>query len=506
MEAHPRHIGTFAGRGVFRRVVGLIVLLLLPVFVAAQAIGDPGNAASRLRSRLDRILTNHKEAGARLGARVVELPGGRVLYDRDGHRAMIPASNMKLVVMAAAIDQLGRDYRFATVLAIRGKDLIVIGGGDPTIGDERLARRRGETITAVFVEWAEKLKAAGVRGVPGNLVIDDTIFDQQFTHPHWPANQYQKWYEAPVGGLNFNGNCTSVEVRPTAAGKPAAVSLVPVNGALQLQNKTTTGKKATVSVSRKKGGDTIFVRGVVSKKGVVGPVSVRNPGMYFGHVLKAALAEAGVRVAGEVVRERVRHDDGTIPVDCHIVAVHHSPLSDALSRAGKESLGMMAEALIKLLGHERSGVGSWRNGSQAVAAFLSKVGVPPDQFVIDEGSGLSRTNRLSPGASVVVLRHLFRSGKGDFETFRDALACAGVDGTMAKRLRSAETKGRIFAKTGYVNGVRTLSGYVHTKSNRWLAFSIFYNKAKNTAAMKKLQDEACRVLVRWPDVGPSTKE
>ncbi|MBN2562546.1 MAG: D-alanyl-D-alanine carboxypeptidase/D-alanyl-D-alanine-endopeptidase [Phycisphaerae bacterium] len=487
-------------------------VLLLAVALVAGPIppvaGDSDSTATLLRSHLDRILTSHKQPKAQLGARVVELPAGRVLYDRAGHRPMLPASNMKLIVMAAAIDQLGKDCQFKTVLAIRGADLIVIGGGDPTIGDERLARQRGHTITAVFHDWAATLKAAGIKQVPGNIVIDDSIFDRQFVHPDWPSDQFQKWYEAPVGGLNFNANCTAVRVCPTTPGEPATVSLVPGNTLLRLVNKTVTGerqKKKKATVSRKRGSDTILVSGPVAKEGVLGPVTVRDPGLYFGHVLKTCLAAKGIRVVGGVVREEVRHNDGSVPVDCHIVAVHRSPLADALSRAGKQSLGMMAEALVKLLGSEQGSAGSWENGRLAVNAFMRKVGVPPDQFTVSDGSGLSRANRLSPAAATQVLQYMFNAPDGKFELLRDSLACAGVDGTMEKRLRAPDTKGRVFAKTGYIKGVRTLAGYVHTASDRWLAFAFYYHQAVKPAEMKKLQDEACRLLVSWPDVNASAQ-
>ncbi len=500
MDASTSHTRT---RRIWRESLRLGVLsvaLASPLGMTGAAVGEPGRS---LRSRLDRILTNHNQSKAVLGARVIALPDGQVLYDRNGTKAMLPASNMKPVVMSAAIDQLGADFQFKTVLAVRGIDLVVIGEGDPTFGDERLARRRGQTITATFRSWAETLKATGVRQIPGDVVIDDSIFDDQFVHPSWPADQLQKWYEAPIGGLNFNANCTAVRVRPTSPGKPADVSLVPGGSWLKLANKTVSGTKNVATINRQWDSDTIVVSGMVAKEGVLGPVTVRDPGLYFGDVLKTVLSEEGIQVVGGVVRERVRLENGSIPAGCHIVAVHRAPLADALSRAGKESLGMMAEALMKLLGSKRSGVGSWESGRQAVDEFLDRVGVSPSQVKVVEGSGLSRSDRLSAAAATQVFRYMYNASDGNFEALRDSLACAGIDGTMKKRCRWPDTKGRIFAKTGYIKGVRTLAGYIHTTSDRWLAFAFFYNQAAKPNELKKLQDEACRLLVRWPDVDSS---
>ncbi len=469
----------------------------------STARSDEATAEARLTQRLDQILLNRKQAKARFGGRVVELPTGRVLYDHRGHQPLIPASNMKLVVMAAAIDNLGADYEFRTHFAIRGKDLVVLGSGDPTLGDERLAAARRQSILHAFHKVAEQLAGSGVKRIPGNIIVDDYIFDHQFVHPQWPPEQYQAWYEAPIGGLNLNANCVVVRVRPTSLGQPAEAVLSPGNTYLQLENRTMTAEKQhAVTVTRAQNSETIVVKGPVSRAEEVGPLTVRDPGLYFGAVLKTVLASKGISVLGEVVRERVRTDAGELPEGCHLVWIHRAPLADALARAGKDSLGMMAEALIKLLGAGTGGVGSWAAGRKAVLAFCDRAGVAEGQIVVDDGSGLSRQNRLSPAATTQILKFMFSGPANRFDLLRDSLAVGGVDGTMAKRLTSGDVKGRVFAKTGYIKNVRTLAGYVQTKSGQWLAFAFYYNDSTNTAEIRGFQDEACRLLASWPDLPP----
>ncbi|MCG8405993.1 MAG: D-alanyl-D-alanine carboxypeptidase/D-alanyl-D-alanine-endopeptidase [Phycisphaerales bacterium] len=484
-------------------IVGLGVISLAGQYAAADEIERAKKAS--LKSQLDAILPLPKSAKARLGAHIIELDTGSVLYDRDSKRPLIPASNMKLVVMAAAIHQLGPDYKYQTVLAIRDTDLIVIGSGDPTFGDERLAEARDETITAVFHKWAQILKDAGIRQIPGNILVDDLIFDLKFTHPKWPSDQYQSWYEAPIGGLNFNANCVQTVVIPTQPKKPAEVHLVPGNSFLKVSNKTTTGKKSTVVVARPRGSDTLIVRGSVSKKGKLKEVTVREPGLYFGSVLKTVLATEGIPVGGKVVREKVRLKNGHLPKNCHILDVHRTPVGDALARCGKDSLGMMAEGLLKTLGAHQSGLGSWESGRSAIHAFLRTVNVPADQVTVDDGSGLSRYNRLSASAATRILRFMHDGPEQSFELFKSSLAVAGIDGTLKKRLRSKQTKGRIFGKTGYINGVWSLSGYVHTHSDHWLAFALYYNATGKTSTPKPRIDRACRLLVQWPNL-PATSQ
>jgi D-alanyl-D-alanine carboxypeptidase/D-alanyl-D-alanine-endopeptidase (penicillin-binding protein 4) len=433
----------------------------------------------------------------KLGARVVDLSSGRVILDLNGEQPMVPASNMKLMVICASLDTFGKDYQFKTTLATRGNDLVVIGGGDPTFGDERLAQKQGKSVTGIFQSWAAKLKAAGITHVKGNIVIDDSVFDREFIHPHWPAPQFQAWYEAPIGGLNFASNCVDVSVKPTKPGSAAEVCLVPPNTFLDIANKSVTGAKQSVSATRPREKDTILVSGSVAKGVKLGPISVRDPGLYFGCVLKTVLAANGIHVDGNVVRQSVHLDKERQPADSRVIDTYHAPITWALARAGKQSLGMMAEAMIKLLGWKSGGVGSWENGRHALTSFLQKAKVPASQFIIDDGSGLSRNNRLAPAASTAVLQYMFNSKGGQFETLLEVLAHAGIDGTLEKRMKSAPTKGRVFAKTGYIDGVRTLAGYVQTKTGKWVAFAFFYNGAASTKPLSNLQDQACKAIVEW---------
>jgi serine-type D-Ala-D-Ala carboxypeptidase/endopeptidase (penicillin-binding protein 4) len=479
-------------------------VLIVVMGSAGNASAEPdADALAHLRSRLDKLLASHGQPKVQAGARVIELPSGRVLYDNDGQRPLVPASNMKLVTLAAAIDRLGEDFEIKTTLAARNKDLIVIGGGDPTIGDEKLLRKHGQSVTALFHEWADKLKAAGVREIAGDIVIDDSIFNHQFVHPNWPSDQYQRHYEAPVGGLDFNSNCVSVRVTPTKPGQRANASLVPGNAMLPLDNRTVTAAKHSATAGRAQSSDTIVVNGSVSREEIVGPVTVRDPGLYFGHVFKTVLASKGIRVRGSVVRQKVRTDDGGIPKEYRIIAVHKTPLSVAMARAGKDSHGLTAETIFKLLGSADGAAGSWKTGRRAVDAFLRKAAVPEDEATIDDGSGLSRMNRISAAAMTQVLRYIHVAPGNKAQALRNALAVAGIDGTLEKRMRSPRTKGRIIAKTGYINGVRTLSGYIHTSSGEWLAFAFFFNQATKTRPLTQIQDEACELLVDWPNIGSS---
>ena len=478
----------------FVRNQRIFCVAMLIALLVAPAVGRADDVATRLAEILI------PESKVSFAGKVVALDTGDVLFEHRATTPMIPASNMKLVVLAAAIDRLGADYQYSTVLAIRDQDLVVIGAGDPVFGDERLADRDDATITRVFDGWLARLRELGVKQIPGRIIIDDAIFDQSFAHPSWPKNQYQKWYEAPIGGLNFNANCVTATVAPTKPGQPARIGLIPPNRHTSVTNETKTDSKSTVIVMRPRASDNLILRGKVNAYGELAPVAVRDPGLFFGAALKEHLIRNGVPVGGEIVRETIRIDQQLLPTDVHIIAVHRQALPDVLLRAGRDSLGMVAEGLFKTLGAAQSGQGTWASGASALNAYFKTLNIPAKQVNVDDGSGLSRKNRLSPFASVHILKHMY-ADPAKFKLLRGSLAESGAKlGTLRKRMRDDLVQGRVFAKTGTIAGVRTLAGYLQTESGDWLAFAFFYNNvAGKVKSPKPRMDDACRHLVRWRD-------
>jgi len=471
------------------------VILAALACIAARP-GQAEDTSAILRDGLQSCLTGHRQSGVALSAHVVDLSTGKTVFEFDADKPMVPASVMKLVVASAALDQLGPAHRFRTLLAVGAKDLLVVGGGDPTLGDDKLCAKRGQKTTALLETWADALVKAGVRRIPGNLIIDDSIFDETFVHTGWPEDQYQEWYEAPVGGLNFADNCVEVAVDPGKNGT-TSLRLLPPNGLMKLINKSRSGPKASLVAHRSRDAAEIVVSGVCSGPARLGPIAVNDPGLFFAASLESALAARGIIVDGTIVRRRVADRSGKLPSEFRVIAVHESPLADAIARACTDSLGMMSECVLKTLGAASGQAGSWPNGAAAVARFLRKLGVTDDAFVIDDGSGLSRRNRLSARSVTTVLAYMNHTASG--ELLFDSLAESGVSGTLKRRLATPDAKGRIHAKTGYIASVRTLAGYVETRDHRRFAFAFLYNGgAKGTAPLTQAQDKACRLMANWP--------
>jgi D-alanyl-D-alanine carboxypeptidase/D-alanyl-D-alanine-endopeptidase (penicillin-binding protein 4) len=459
----------------------------------------PAAAQVPLRQAIDDLIRQSPASEATLAVRVICLPAGQVIYSVNADEPMIPASNMKLLTTAAAAALLGEDFQFRTLLARRGEDLVIIGGGDPATGDPRLALEEGVPITAMFHRWADRLAEAGWTDIAGDLVFDDSIFDGQWRHESWPPDEADRWYAAPVGGLNFNDSCLTIAMQPSRPGEPIEFECSPRQTTVQVSNRCTTGGKGSAVVRRAPDSDEIVLNGRLRKPLTV-DVAIRDPGLFFAGACRTAMAARGVRIRGDTRRDQVRQTDGSLPPDLQVVAEHATPMSAILERCNKDSQNLFAECLLKTLGcvHARrtgsaDAIGSWPAGQQAVLKFLQDAGLPTEGVVIDDGCGLSRQNRVPARLMTELLRYVHAQPFG--ELFVQSLSVSGRDGTLAKRL-DGSYEGQLLGKSGYVRGVRTLSGYVVTRQGHWLAVSILVNEFTGSSTpFTRLQDDICKLLV-----------
>ena len=468
-----------------------VVLVFSCAASSVSARADWRQTAGR---QISRAVDQLSSAGVRVGFFAVDLTSGKVVYEHQADRRLVPASNVKLAVTVAALELLGADFEFETRLVRLGDDLVVIGGGDPAVGDPRMCAARGEQITAVFERWAAKLRADGLVRLDGDLVVDDGVFESHWLHDRWPGKEHASWYRAPVGGLNFNDGCVEVEVWPGAkAGAAAGFRLIPPAAHIKVVNKCVTGGRNKPVVWRSPTEERLVISGRCSKRGRLQPVAVYDPGMFFGWACKGALASSGVTVAGTVRRARVCGADGSLPAGAELLAVERSALPEIIARCNKRSQNLFAECLIKMIGLRVKGQGSWASGCEAVGEFLRRVGLPPESYRIDDGSGLSRGNELSARGLVQLLRWARRHGHG--EVLIDSLPIAGIDGSLKRRLNDPALRGKIRAKTGSLAGVSALSGYADGPDGP-IAFSMLFNGiGKHGGLVRTSRVRICRALV-----------
>jgi serine-type D-Ala-D-Ala carboxypeptidase/endopeptidase (penicillin-binding protein 4) len=351
-------------------------------------------------------------------------------------------------------------------------DLVVVGSGDPTIGS-----RGGGGATRVFEHWADRLRADGITAISGRIVADARAFDREPLGAGWAWDYLAEYYAAGVSALQFNESTAEVVVRPGASpGVPAFVEVRPIESGLILDKRVTTvaSGEPDVELSRLHGSNRLVVQGTIAvgAKDAVRAATVDRPALYFARMLRSTLMAKGIRVAGEAVE----FDDAypTPPTAATRVLLSHrsAPLSEFARVLMKVSQNQYAETLLRTLGAADGGTAA--AGQKVVREVLDGWGVPPDAYILHDGSGLSRYNYLSAEMLVTVLRHLARDPRHR-DPFVAALAVGGQDGTIAGRFAGTPAAGNVHAKTGSIANVRALSGYVTTADGETLVFSVLAN-------------------------------
>ena len=445
---------------------------------ARAADRAPAAAASqRLAEDLDRIFGTAPADRVLWGVAVREA-GGRLLYRRDSTRLLHPASTMKLVTLAAAVERLGWDFRFETTVRpttgleagglIRG-DLVVTGSGDPSIG-----RTHGGAAT--LAAWADHLWGLGVRRIEGRIIGDGSAFGGTTLGSGWQWDDLAAAYAAPVSALSYNENTVELLIAPgPSEGALAAVTVVDPGGGIALSNaiRTVSGDSArrlSVERSATRGGAT-SLRGEVP----VGyapfklSLAVADPPLYFARAFREALRARGIAVVGEA-RSADTDPPGPFPAGAEVMLRHRSPpLRELAVRLMKVSQNLYAELFLQAVA-----AAAQARPAEALAPILAAWGISRSGIVVADGSGLSRYDLITADALDVVLARMFEDPAAR-EPWLAALPVAGVDGTLERRMKGTAAEGRVHAKTGSIAYVRGLAGYARRPDGRWIQFVILGN-------------------------------
>jgi D-alanyl-D-alanine carboxypeptidase/D-alanyl-D-alanine-endopeptidase (penicillin-binding protein 4) len=455
------------------------------LIAAVFAISLASLAKADLPEQVDAIISSQK--GVHFSVRIIRVDSGKTIYSHEATTALVPASNMKIIITAAALKYLGPDYQYETKVGLCGDTLVVIGSGDPLLGDERTDLKYGRERDWIFKDIAERLKRKQVQTIE-DIVVDTTIFDDEPVHPSWPRAELNRWYACEVSGLNFNDNC--IEVTTKNIGETVAVSIEPQTNFVEIINEVEPISEGTSAVGayRNQTPNKVTIHGRCRKEAGPFYVAIERPAAFFGVLLAENLARAGINAAGEVI-ERPLADD----CDVKVLAEFTTLIADCLARCNKRSLNLAAEALLKTIAAQCSPSGkngSWPDGREAVSKYLLQLGIDKDEFYIDDGSGLSRQNKLSANAVTTVLFSIYKTN--NWNLYKDSLAVGGVDGTIATYFKDEKYKGKILGKTGYLRGVRSFSGTCSTADGDYI-FSILTNKT-NSQTRKAIYDIAKAIV------------
>lgn len=486
-------------------------VLLAALLVLATALP----VAADLQRDLERAITTAGLDGVDIGLSVVDLRSGRRLAEINALDPLIPASNMKLLTSASALLYLGDDFVFDTRFILAGETLVIVGSGDPGLGDPVLLSALPEPmdIEALLDFIADAIVQSGASTIR-EIVIDDRAFDRDFVHPSWPTEQLQYYYCAEVGGLNFHLNTVNVFARPTTVNQPARVVIEPNASGVEIENTTTTvptrtsagrAHNSAIHIRRADQGNRLTVSGQVSRSEGA-PTSLRDTGMLFGEMIAERLERRGLAIgkAHSLPSDAVRRIAEGETHDGRTVLLMKTPVAEVVRRCNTDSYNLHAEALFKRVGHQLTNQsGSWVLGAAGVRHVLTGALGPSalDGLRVADGSGMSRQNAVSPITLTALLAHMNAIRDEDVRTlFRESLARTG-QGTLRRNfLSERELRCDVLAKTGYLNGVRSISGYIVPKgsSEPALAFSIIMNNftAGQSLRSRELRNDLVRIIDR----------
>src|SRR6266566_7860900 len=520
-----------------RRLLQSLTGTLLAVILIAQ----PAQAASRkphvsLKKQIEAILAQPDLSRGFWGIEITSASSGKVLYSLNADKLFTPASNTKLFTTAAALALIGPDYKFRTTVETSGSldkygrlsgDLLLVGRGDPTLSGREMPysmrTQRDADPVKVLEQLADELVQKGVKYVDGDVVADDSYFAFERYGEGWSQDDLV-WAEgAPVSALTINDNVVFVNILPgTHPGDKAFVSLTPFADYYSIDNRlmtTPAGTGRKIYINREPGSTQLTLWGTMpmDDAGANEGLAIEDPAEFAASLLRHLLEVRGIAVYG---KQRTRHTELaslstftttviastrggdehslTSPAGPLVLAEYQSaPLADDIEVINKVSQNLHAEILLRLLGREKGTGGTVQAGLEVLRGFLNNAGISSDDYSFFDGSGLSRENLATPHAVVELLRYAATQPWG--KEFRDSLPAAGVDGSLADRCKDLDPGTRVYAKTGSLGGVKTLSGYAITARGEQVAFSVLTNNLSVTG--KRINDVIDSVVVAAANSG-----
>ncbi|MFT4414026.1 D-alanyl-D-alanine carboxypeptidase/D-alanyl-D-alanine-endopeptidase [Fredinandcohnia humi] len=448
------------------------------------------------------LLNEPHLSGAIAGISVRSAKTGEIIYEHAGNIRLRPASNLKLLTAATALSSLGEEYRFRTYVLTDGSlvgnklegNLYLKGGGDPTL------------LQSDFDLLAKKIKKSGVDVVFGNLIADDTWYDDERYSIDLTWSDETYYYGSAVSGLtaspnkDYDSGTVIIEISPgREVGEKARIKVTPSTNYVKVTNLATTvneNEKKSLSINREHGTNLIMIEGSIPLNSLTTKewIAVWEPTGYALDMFKQALAKQDIHVIGA-------DGIGKTPEKARVIATNKSiPLRDLLVPFMKLSNNGHGETLVKEMGRLHKGEGDWEKGLEVVKEELARLGIDSSRMVLRDGSGISHVNLVSAN-DISRLLYIAQKQKW-FPSFEHSLPVAGnnermIGGSLRNRLKSPDMVGKIKAKTGTIRTVSSLSGYIETRSGEQLIFSILLNNLMDDAYGKPIEDRIVTMLFEY---------
>ena len=481
-------------------------------------------------ARIQNVLTRNELERGQVGVKIVSLDTGKTVFEQNAEKYFMPASNMKSYTVAAAIERLSPNFRFVTsVFAplpvdadgnVKG-DLTVFGRGDISVSTAFYGGDYYKGLDAL----AEKIVQAGVKRVEGNLIGDASYFSGNPIPSGWEWDDLQWYYGAEISALPINDNAIDLSVKPGTVNLPCVIQLQPFNPVYRIVNQCTTsaaGTKRDIRITKRLDQNILEISGTMpaGDRGFDGYVAVTRPAELFVALLKQRLEQKGVVFTGQtrVITEKEKAlTSNTNPVE--IAKLESPPLSVIAAKTMKPSQNLYTETLLWTLGEqigrktavnptfEKTSGGNGLDtktpqtpsadlGLKVVQDFLAKIGVAPDSVLQRDGSGLSRHNLVTPASSVQLYTYMAKQSPYK-NVWMDSLTIGATDGTLRNRFKGTTAAGNVRGKTGTINQVSALSGYVTSEAGEKFVFSIIVNGVPSQQARQAAIDDIVLALAKF---------
>jgi serine-type D-Ala-D-Ala carboxypeptidase/endopeptidase (penicillin-binding protein 4) len=449
-------------------------------------------AAKRFAARAALALGASPASKGEWGLLIADAATGETLYELNADKYFVPASNMKLFTTALALAKLGTEYRFHTTLETQGMvspegtlsgDVFLVGRGDPNLSNRKFPYELKEEFDGaperVLAELADAVVAKGVKEITGDVVGDDTYFPRERYPDGWEIGDMVWRYGAAISAIVVDDNTVTLALAPgEIAGDPVTADVAPPTPDFQVENGVLTSApdaKPDLTLTREPGSNKVQVVGTLPANSAPRKLTlaIQEPALHAAGLLKRLLEERGVKIDGEATT--VHFPAGPLVPQTRVVFAEHVsiPLGDSVKLVNKISQNLHAEMLLRTAARQD---GTWATPDDLAkfpADFYAAVGITAGDVVQVDGSGLSRHDLVTPRAIVALLK--YAKVQPWFTAYYVSLPVAGVDGTLEDRMKTTIAVGRIHAKTGSVEHVRTRSGFAETPAGRELIFSFLSN-------------------------------
>ena len=458
---------------------------------------DTTVSAMLLREQIEDSITSAQlEDKATVSIYILDSRTGKPIIDRFGEKAFPPASVNKLMTTAVSLSLLGPDYRLNTDIYRVGSvlpdgtlqgDIVVVGGGDPSVSGR--FEQDKTSVTEELKRWADALTSQGIRKINGNLIADDRIFDREYFHKNWYPMERGEWYEAEIWGLSFNEGCVDLDIssKDMLPGDQPKITLNPATTYAKIYNKlTVVGKGRTAGreyLREEKSSDVVASGTMTYDSTKIDSVSVHCGPIWLLHSWRDVLSSRSIEVTGDLV---LADPQEICPQTAGGILVHRRlspPVSELINVVNRVSQNFYADTLCKYLGSKFRSSGSWSAGTAVVREWLRSREIWCEGLAIVDGSGLSEQNRVS-ARTMCELIAVMDNGPYSVQ-WRDSFPQGGIRGSLRSRfIGSPEIKAkvhRIYGKTGYIDGVRSLAGILLTSDGAPVYYMVNVNGSERPA-------------------------